>query len=111
MISLPKNPEKLAELQRLWLIEAVKYNVRAARRPRFRAHQSRHRRAAATDPRQHAVALFQGMRVSEGCVLTLKNKSHSVTANVVVPESGAKGVIVTQGGELAAGRSTHTTES
>ena len=23
----PQNPEKLAELQRLWLIEAVKYNV------------------------------------------------------------------------------------
>jgi hypothetical protein len=39
------------------------------------------------------------MRVSEACVLTLKNKSHTVTANVTVPESGAEGVIVTQGGE------------
>ena len=38
------------------------------------------------------------MRVSEACVLNLKNKSHSVTANVVVPDSGASGVIITQGG-------------
>jgi hypothetical protein len=38
------------------------------------------------------------MRLSENCVLPLKNKSHSITANVTVPESGAAGVIVTQGG-------------
>ena len=44
--------------------------------------------------------LFQGMRVSEWAVLTLKNKSHSVTANLVVPKSGAEGVIVTQGGSV-----------
>ena len=44
--------------------------------------------------------LFQGMRVSEACVLTLKNKSHSVTAELVVPKGGAKGVIVTQGGSV-----------
>ncbi len=42
--------------------------------------------------------LFPGMRVSENCVLTLKNKSYSVTANITVPEAGATGVIVTQGG-------------
>jgi hypothetical protein len=30
----------------------------------------------------------------------MKNKSHSVTANVVVPEDGAAGVIVTQGGQV-----------
>ena len=44
--------------------------------------------------------LFDGMRVSENCVLTLKNKSYSVTANVVVPDSGANGVIITQGGSV-----------
>jgi len=38
------------------------------------------------------------MRVSENCVLNLKNKSHSVTAEVTVPEAGAAGVIATQGG-------------
>jgi arylsulfatase len=40
------------------------------------------------------------MRVSENCVLTLKNKSYMVTANIVVPESGASGVIITQGGSV-----------
>ena len=32
--------------------------------------------------------------------LNLKNKSHLVTAEVTVPESGAAGVIVTQGGSV-----------
>jgi len=32
------------------------------------------------------------------CVLNIKNKSHSVTADVVVPDSGARGVLITQGG-------------
>ena len=40
------------------------------------------------------------MRVSENCVLNIKNKSHAVTANVVMPESGANGVIITQGGSV-----------
>ena len=39
------------------------------------------------------------MRVSEACVLTLKNKSHSVTSQVTIPQGGAEGVIITQGGE------------
>jgi arylsulfatase len=37
-------------------------------------------------------------RLSENCVLNIKNRSHSVTAEIVVPEKGAEGVIVSQGG-------------
>jgi arylsulfatase len=37
-------------------------------------------------------------RLSENSVINIKNKSHSVTAEVVVPASGAQGVIVAQGG-------------
>src|SRR4029078_9772820 len=44
--------------------------------------------------------LFDRMRVSENCVLTLKNKSYTVTGNIDVPESGANGVIITQGGSV-----------
>ena len=45
--------------------------------------------------------LFEGMgRLLENCVLNLKNKSHSVTAEVEVPESGGEGVIVAQGGNI-----------
>jgi arylsulfatase len=37
-------------------------------------------------------------RLSESSLVNIKNKSHSVTAEIVVPESGASGVIVAQGG-------------
>jgi arylsulfatase len=42
--------------------------------------------------------LFSGMRLLENCVVNIKNKSHSVTALVTVPEGGTTGVIVSQGG-------------
>jgi arylsulfatase len=45
--------------------------------------------------------LFRGMgRLGENCVLNIKNKSHAVTAEIVVPKSGAEGVIVAQGGNI-----------
>jgi hypothetical protein len=45
--------------------------------------------------------LYPAMRrLSENAVLNLKNRSHSVTAEVVVPDGGAQGVIVAQGGAL-----------
>jgi hypothetical protein len=37
-------------------------------------------------------------RLTENTVLVLKNKSHAVTAQIVVPESGADGVMIAQGG-------------
>ncbi len=94
-----RTPQKLAELQRLWLIEAVKYNVVPLDDRGF----ERINPDIAGRPqliRGNTQLLFDHMRVSENCVLTLKNKSYSVTANVVVPESGANGVIVTQGGSV-----------
>jgi hypothetical protein len=43
--------------------------------------------------------LFGGMgRLSENSVVVVKNKSHAVTAQIVVPDDGAEGVIVAQGG-------------
>ncbi len=93
-------PEKLHQLQRLWLIEAVRYNVlplddRAAERLN-----------AETAGRPVLIKgktqiLFGSMgRLSENSVLNLKNKSHSVTAEIVVPATGAEGVIVAQGGNI-----------
>ena len=38
--------------------------------------------------------------LSENCVLNVKNKSHSVTAEIVVPPGGAKGVIIAQGADI-----------
>jgi hypothetical protein len=48
-----------------------------------------------------AQLLFAGMgRLSENCVVNIKNKSHSVTAEIVVPEQGAQGVIIAQGANI-----------
>ena len=45
--------------------------------------------------------LFGNMgRLSENSVVNIKNKSHAVTAEIVVPESGAEGVIIAQGGNI-----------
>jgi arylsulfatase len=94
-----ENPQKLADMQRLWLIEAVKYNVVPLDDRRF----ERLNPDIAGRPqliRGNSQLLFPGMRISEGCVVNVKNKSHTVTANITVPESGAAGVIITQGGSV-----------
>jgi arylsulfatase A-like enzyme len=93
-----EQPEKLAELQRLFLIEAVKYDVLPLddrRVERFNADLAGRPQLV----RGSSQLLFGGMRrLSENSVLDVKNKSHSVTAEVVVPAGGAHGVIVAQGG-------------
>jgi arylsulfatase A-like enzyme len=90
-------PDKLAELQRLWLIEAVKYNVVPLDDRSFeRANPDLAGRP--TLIHGNSQRLFAGMRVTEHCVVNVKNKSHTVTAELVVPETGARGVIITQGG-------------
>jgi len=93
-----EQPEKLAHLQRLWLIEAVKYQVLPLddrRVERFIA-ETAGRPTLVHGERQ---LLYGGMgRLTENSVVNLKNKSHAVTAQVVVPDSGAQGVIVAQGG-------------
>ena len=48
-----ENPKKLAELQRLFLIEATKYSAAAARRSDVRALQPGSRRPPPVDPGQH----------------------------------------------------------
>jgi arylsulfatase len=45
--------------------------------------------------------LFAGMsRLTENSIVNIKNKSHAVTAEIVVPEDGARGVIIAQGGSI-----------
>jgi arylsulfatase len=91
-------PDKLHELQRLWLIEAVKYNVLPLDdRMLERANPDIAGRPQLIKGQRQI--LFGGMgRLSEWSVLSLKNKSYAVTAEVTVPADGAEGVIVVQGG-------------
>ena len=95
-----KMPEKLRELQRLWLIEATRYNVL----PLDDRAAERLNPDMAGRPiliKGNSQLLFRGMgRLSENSVLNIKNKSHSITALIDVPEKGAEGVIVSQGGNI-----------
>ena len=46
--------------------------------------------------------LVPGMtHLMENTVLNVKNRSHTITAELVIPDSGANGVIVAQGGRFA----------
>ena len=95
-----ENPEKLKYLQRLFLIEAAKYHVLPLDDRRF----ERFNADLAGRPQLiqgQSQILYGGMgRLSEGSIVSLKNKSHSVTAEVEVPASGAEGVIIAQGGSV-----------
>ena len=95
-----ENPKKLAELQRLFIIEAGKYsalplddrtferfNPDLAGRPQLIKGKSQ--------------ILFGGMgRLSENSIVSIKNKSYAITADLDVPKSGAEGVIIAQGGSV-----------
>ncbi|MCL1635600.1 arylsulfatase [Luteimonas sp. SX5] len=95
-----KMPDKLHELQRLWLIEAVKYNVL----PLDDRQIERINSDLAGRPllvKGNSQLLFAGMgRLSENSVVNIKNKSFAVTADIEVPEDGAKGVFIAQGGRF-----------
>jgi arylsulfatase len=93
-------PEKLHDLQRLWLIEATRYKVL----PLDDRMMEKMNPDTAGRPvliKGKTQLLFGGMgRLSENCVLSIKNKSHSVTAEIEVPEKGAEGVIIAQGANI-----------
>ena len=93
-------PEKLHELQRLWLMEAVRYNVL----PLDDDIAKKMNPDTAGRPiliKGDTQILFGGMgRLLENCVLNIKNKSHAVTAEIEVPEAGAEGVIIAQGANI-----------
>jgi arylsulfatase len=91
-------PERLAELQALFLEEARKYNVLPLddrRVERFNPDLA----GRPTLIKGNSQLLFGGMgRLTENTMVNVKNKSHAVTAEVAVPETGAEGVIIAQGG-------------
>jgi arylsulfatase len=94
-----EEPDRLAQLKRLFLIEATKYGVLPLD----------DRRVERFDPdlagrpsliRGDRQLLFGGMgRLSENSILNIKNRSHAVTAQIEVrPGRAPAGVLVAQGG-------------
>jgi arylsulfatase A-like enzyme len=93
-------PEKLHELQRLWLIEATRFNVLPID-DRVVEKMNPDTAGRPVLVKGNTQLLFGGMaRLSENCVVNIKNKSHAVTAEIEVPQSGAEGVIIAQGANI-----------
>jgi arylsulfatase A-like enzyme len=94
------HPEQLAALQRLWLIEATKYNVLPID---DRGAERLDPTIAGRPTLIHGTTqrFYPGMgRLSENSVVSIKNKSFSVTAEIDVPDGGANGVVIAQGGRF-----------
>jgi arylsulfatase A-like enzyme len=96
-----KNPAKLKEMQDLFLKEAVKYSVLPI------DDRTLERMNAAMVGRPDLMAgrtsltVYQGMiGMSENVFINVKNRSHTITADVEIPRNGAEGVILAQAGRF-----------
>jgi hypothetical protein len=96
-----RNPTKLRELRDLFLKEAVKYrvlpiddrtierlNAKLAGRPDLMGDR-------------RSLTLSAGMKgMSENVFINVKNRSFTIKSNVEIPQGGANGVIIAQGGRF-----------
>ena len=96
-----KNPDKLKDMQALFLTEAKKYNVLPIDDRVFeRALASMVGRPDLYAGRT-SLTLGEGMTgLMENAFLNVKNKSKTITAEIDVPASGANGSIIVQGGRF-----------
>jgi arylsulfatase len=93
-------PDKLHELQRLFVIEATRYKVLPLDdRQLEKMNPDTAGRPVLVKGKTQLLAGGMG-HLSENCILNIKNKSHSVTAEIVVPKGGAEGVIIAQGADI-----------
>jgi arylsulfatase A-like enzyme len=96
-----KNPEKLKELQELFMKEAAKnhalpiddrgierVNAALAGRPDLMGGRT-------------SLTVYEGMvGMTENVFLNTKNRSHSITAEIEIPNGGGNGVIIAQAGRF-----------
>ena len=94
------NPKKLQELQKVFLKEAVKYNVLPIDdRSLERLNPEIAGRPDLMGTRT-ALTLYDGMDVTEGAGINTKNKSYTITADIDLIDASANGVIISQGGRF-----------
>ncbi len=95
------NPEKLKEMQALFLTEAKKYSVLPIDdRGLERAIASSAGRPDLFAGR-NSLTLAEGMTgMMENAFINVKNQSKTITAEVEVPEGGGNGALVVQGGRF-----------
>ncbi len=93
-------PEKLRELQDMFMAEAAKYNVLPLD-DRFIERADVTLRPSYFYGRDH-VTFYPGMiRLPEGSAPKTHNVTHTITAYAEIPEEGAEGVLVCLGGDTA----------
>jgi arylsulfatase A-like enzyme len=93
-----KMPDKLREMQELFLVEATKYNV-------FPLDNSVLPRIVAPRPSATAgrtIFTYSGEMpaIPESDAPSILNKSYTITAEVQIPQGGAEGMLVTMGGRF-----------
>jgi len=94
------HPEKLKDLQALFLKQAIanhvlpiddrtveRFDPKTAGRPDLMGGRT-------------SLTLYPGMSVNENSFINLKNTSHTIAADVEIPEGGASGVLLAQGGKF-----------
>jgi len=90
-------PRKVRELEALWWAEAGRYQVLPLDARGFLRTIGQPRLTAA---RRRFVYYPDGAPVESAAAVNVKNRSHSITAQVVIPESGAEGVLLADGGRF-----------
>ena len=95
-----KHPDKLRELKRLFYIEAVKYDVLPLDSSKVERLDVSNRPSNIRGKTKFSY--YDGMiRIPEGSAPDLKNKSFGISADIEIPDGGAEGLLMTQGGRFA----------
>ncbi|NEQ43958.1 MAG: arylsulfatase [Leptolyngbya sp. SIOISBB] len=94
-----QKPQKLQEMKDLFYAEAARYNVLPLddRKTQRLDVSNRPSLTAGRD----TFIYPDHFRVPEGSAPDLKYKSHTITADVVIPDEGAEGMLLTQGGRFS----------
>jgi hypothetical protein len=96
------NPDKLKAMQDLFMKEAIKHHVLPLDDRTFeRFNASIAGRPDLMGDRK-SLTLYEGMTgMMENAFINVKNRSHTITAEVDIPKAGGEGVIICQGGRFA----------
>ncbi len=95
-----KEPAKLRELQDLFLVEAARHNVLPLDNSKIQRLDTTNR-PSLTRGRSVFTYYPGAVRIPEGAAPDVKNKSFQIAARIEVPEGGAEGMLLTQGGRFA----------
>jgi arylsulfatase len=94
-----KEPAKLRALQDLFWVEAAKYNVLPIDNRRVERMDVSLRPSPTAG--RSVFTYYDGQtRIPEGSAPDVKNKSFRIAADVEIPEGGADGLVITQGGRF-----------